>query len=153
MKDLEKHHRLRLQRFAKAAVRNEDIDALREDMMQSLQGLLTESRLDQAMKDAKQGKYDALDLDAELAVADAAVKAAKDAEEAAQKAAEAQMLKAAQEYASLADVTVPEVVEAQVDDAVKEAEKQASEEEKKTGFWMRIGGFFKGLFTSKDAEG
>jgi hypothetical protein len=122
-------------------------------MMQSLQGLLTESRLDQAMKDAKEGKYDELDLDGELLVADAIVAEAKATEEAAAKAAADAVWKAALGLEGLKDEMPNEVIEDKVEEALVEAEKTATEEEKKTGFWVRIGGFFKGLFTSKKVEG
>lgn len=45
-------------------------------------------------------------------------------------------------------IPVGEVV-ANVEPAVVEAEKEQTEEEKKSGFWKRIGGFFKGVFKGK----
>jgi hypothetical protein len=141
MQSLEQHHLLRLQRFAHAASKGEDVSALSEDMMVSLGPLLTEARLDAAMKEAKDGKYRDRDFPGELMVADAIVAEAKVKEEAEAKAKEDAILKDAQDVMGLSP--------AEVDAAVAEAESKASDEEKKTGFWTRIGGFFKGLFVGK----
>jgi len=153
MKDLEKHHRLRLQRYAKATQLGDATPELSEDMMSSLQGLLTEARLDAAMKQAKAGEYDEFDLDAELAMADAEVEAIKASEEAVKKAEEERILRDAREVMGLSADLPAEVVEAKVEEAVAEAEKGATEDEKKAGFWSRIGSFFANLFKSKKVEG
>jgi hypothetical protein len=141
MHNLEQHQLLRLQRFACAAHKGEDTSDLSQDMMQSLGPLLTEARLDAAMAEAKVGKYRDRDFPGELMVADAIVAEAKTKEEAEAKAKEAKILQDAQDVMGLSP--------AEVDAAVVEAESKASDEEKKTGFWTRIGGFFKGLFVSK----
>lgn len=39
-----------------------------------------------------------------------------------------------------------------VDAAVAEAVANATEEEKKVGFWARVGAFFKGLFVTRKSK-
>lgn len=56
----EKLHK-KVRKYAFHAAKQSDADTLfaaTQDMMQSCEGLLTESVLDAAMKDAKEGKYD-----------------------------------------------------------------------------------------------
>jgi hypothetical protein len=137
--ELEKHHLLRVQKYTKSAVRGEDASTISEDMCVTLGPLLTESVLDAAMEDARNGKFDDLDLDDELQRADAEVALVKAAEEADKKSEEDRILRDAREVMGLKVTT-----------AVEEAEVTATEDEKKTGFWSRVGGFFKGLFVKSE---
>lgn len=47
---------------------------------------------------------------------------------------------------------VVEAVDDNLDAAVKDAEKEQTEDEQKTGFWKRVGGFFTGIFSKKKAK-
>jgi hypothetical protein len=44
---------------------------------------------------------------------------------------------------------VEQKVEAEVEEQIAVAEEKQTDEEKKSGFWKRVGGFFKGIFGKK----